>query len=288
VPPRTIVRASRPYQDVPPSEAEKLLAEEAVALDVRSAREHEEAGHIPGSLLLPLAFLASAPAVLPDDGRPVVVYCSDGVRSHRAARRLAESGVDDIFVVAGGLKEWGGPLERGPSPVSGPSSWLVANTSLVPPGARTLDVACGRGRHALLLASAGYMVRALDRDVARVERLGTLARRLRLPLDADVVDLEGGRADLGSEEWDLVLVFRFLHRPLFPALVRALRPGGVLLYETFTKEQARHGSPSNPGFLLEPGELPGLVAPLEVIRRREGEYDGRHLASVAARKPTGG
>ncbi len=287
MPPGTIDRASRPYQDVPPSEAEKLLTEGAVAVDVRSAREHEEAGHVPGSLLTPLAFLASAPAVLPDDGRPVVLYCSDGVRSHRAARRLAEAGFDNLFIMAGGMNEWGGPVERGPSPVSGPSSWLVAHTSLVSPGARTLDVACGRGRHALLLASAGYMVRALDRDATRVERLGALARRLRLPLDADVVDLENGRADLGNGEWDLVLVFRFLHRPLFPALVRALRPGGVLLYETFTKEQARHGSPSNPEFLLEPGELPGLVAPLEVIRQREGEHDGRHLASVAARKPTG-
>jgi rhodanese-related sulfurtransferase len=287
VSPGTIDRASRPFQDVPPSEAKKLLAEGAVALDVRSAREHEEAGHIPGSLLLPLAYLAAAPAVLPEDDRPVVVYCSDGVRSHRAARRLAEAGIEGLFILSGGIEEWSGPVERVRSPVSGPSSWLVTNTSLVSPGARTLDVACGRGRHALLLASAGYMVRALDRDVARVERLGALARRLRLPLDAEVVDLENGRADLGSEEWDLVLVFRFLHRPLFPALVRALRPGGVLLYETFTKEQARRGSPTNPEFLLDPGELPGLVAPLEVLRQREGEYDGRFLASVAARKPTG-
>jgi rhodanese-related sulfurtransferase len=287
VSPGTIDRASGLYQEVPPPEAEKLLAEGAVALDVRSAREHEEAGHIPGSLLLPLALLASAPAVLPDDGRPVVVYCSDGVRSHRAARRLAEFGVENLFIMAGGIKEWAGPIQRAPLPVSGPSSWLIANTSLVLPGARTLDVACGRGRHALLLASAGYRVRALDRNATRVERLGALARRLRLPLDANVVDLENGRAELGNEEWDLVLVFRFLHRPLFPALVRALRPGGVLLYETFTKDQARHGSPSNPEFLLEPGELPGLVAPLEVIRQREGEHDGRHLASVAARKSSG-
>jgi rhodanese-related sulfurtransferase len=286
VSPGTIDRTSRPFQDVPSSEAEKLLAEGAVALDVRSAREHEEAGHIPDSLLLPLAYLASAPAVLPDDGRPVVVYCSDGVRSYRAARRLSEAGVEGLFILSGGMNEWGGPVEKGLSPVCGPSSWVVTNTSLVSPGARTLDVACGRGRHALLLASAGYMVRALDRDVARVERLGVLARRLRLPLDAAVVDLENGRPDLGSEEWDLVLVFRFLHRPLFPALVRALRPGGVLLYETFTKEQARHGSPTKPEFLLDPGELPGLVAPLEVVRQREGEYDGRFLASVAARKPT--
>jgi rhodanese-related sulfurtransferase len=256
-----------------------------VALDVRSAREHEEAGHIPGSLLLPLAFLASAPAVLPDDGRPVVLYCSDGVRSQRAARRLAEAGVENILVVTGGMKQWTGPMETGPSPVSGPSSWLIANTSLVPPGSRTLDVACGRGRHALLLASAGYMVRAIDRDATRVERLGAIAHRLRLPLDAEVVDLENGDMNLGDGEWELVLVFRYLHRPLFPSLIRALRPGGVLLCETFTKGQGSQDAPSNPEFLLEPGELPKLVDPLEVVRLREGEDDGRRVASVAARKP---
>jgi rhodanese-related sulfurtransferase len=280
----TIDRGSRPYQIVPPSEAEKLLGEGAMALDVRSEREHEEDGHVPGSLLLPLAFLASAPAVLPEDGRPVVVFCSDGVRSQRAARRLAEAGVENIFVAARGMKEWTAPVETGPVPLAGPSSWLVANTALVPHGSRTLDVACGRGRHALFLAGAGYMVRAIDRDADRVERLGALARRLRLPLDAEVVDLERGNVDLGDGEWGLVLVFHYLHRPLFPALVRALRPGGVLLYETFTKQQASRGRPRNPEFLLEPGELPDLVAPLEVVRQREGEYDGRHVASVAARR----
>jgi len=128
------------------------------------------------------------------------------------------------------------------------------------------------------------MVRAVDRDKDRVERLNALARRLRLPLDAEVADLENGGADLGDGEWELILVFNYLHRPLFPSLVRALRPGGVLLYETFTREQARHGSPSSPEYLLEPGELLRLVAPLKVVREREGEFDGSHLASVAARK----
>ena len=276
---------SRPFQKLSPGEAAELLARGAVALDVRTAPEHEEDGHIPGSILLPLAVLAAAPAVVPEDGQAVIVYCSDGIRSHRAARRLAEAGVENLHLLEGGLRGWSGPLAQGPSPPAGPSPWLVAHASLAPPGARVLDVACGRGRHALFLAAAGSMVRAVDRDPARVDRLNTLARRLRLPLDAAVLDLETGDADLGESEWELILVFSYLHRPLFPALARALRPGGVLLYETFTKEQARHGRPSNPDFLLDPGELPDLVAPLEVIRRREGEFEGRHVASVAARKP---
>jgi SAM-dependent methyltransferase len=197
---------------------------------------------------------------------------------------MGEAGIPNVFNMTGGLSGWKGAVESGPSPVAGPSSWLMAHTSLAPPGARTLDVACGRGRHALLLADAGFMVRGIDRDSSRMKNLDELGRRLRLPLDAETVDLENGAANLGDEEWELVIVFHYLHRPLFPTLIRALRPGGVLLYETFTREQARHGSPSNPAFLLEPGELPGLVAPLDVIRHREGEYDGRHVASIAARK----
>ncbi len=280
--PSTIDRGPRAYQNVSPEEAEELLALGAVVLDVRTPREHEELGHIPGALLLPLELLHSAPAILPEDGRPVVVVCEHGSRSRRAAALLAEAGIETCNMT-GGMSRWTGPRVHDPSPVAGPSPWLLSNASLAPRGARTLDVACGRGRHALLLAGAGYPVRAVDRDAAQVAWLGALARRLQLPLDATVVDLEAPGADLGTGEWELVLVFNYLHRPLFPALVRSLKPGGVLLYETYTREQAKRGKPTSPDHLLEPGELPRLLAPLEVVRQREGDFDGCAIASVAAR-----
>jgi hypothetical protein len=66
--------------------------------------------------------------------------------------------------------------------------------------------------------------------------------------------------------------------------VAALRPGGVLVYETFTRAQAARGKPTNPAFLLEPGELIELVRPLEVLADREGDYEGRMVASVIARR----
>lgn len=281
-PPAVAADGARSFQNVSPEEAERLLALGAVVLDVRTPREHDELGHIPGALLLPAELVPAAPAVLPDDGRPVVVVCEHGVRSRQAAAYLAEAGIAACNM-AGGMARWTGPREHGPSPLRGPSPWLLANALLAPRGARTLDLACGRGRHALLLAAAGFPVRAVDRDPVRVEWLDALARRLHLPIETGVVDLESG-ADLGEGEWELVLVFNYLHRPIFPALVRALAPGGVLLCETYTRDQAARGRPANPDHLLDPGELLRLVAPLEVLRQREGEFEGRSLASVAARK----
>ena len=76
----------------------------------------------------------------------------------------------------------------------------------------------------------------------------------------------------------------YLHRSLFPALIGALAPRGVLVYETFTRAQAARGKPTNPAFLLEPGELLELVRPLDVLVSREGDYDGRMIASVIARR----
>jgi hypothetical protein len=98
------------------------------------------------------------------------------------------------------------------------------------------------------------------------------------------VDLEVADVDLGRGAWSAILVFNYLHRPLFAALRRALAPGGVLIYETFTIGQRQRGRPRNPAFLLQPGELLDLVAPLEVVRSREGDYGGKLIASVAARR----
>ena len=140
------------------------------------------------------------------------------------------------------------------------------------------------GLCALLLAAVGLHVHAVDADAAKIETLRETAARSGLAVEAEVRDLEVDGADLGDSLYDLVLVVHYLQRPLFPAIVRALRPGGLLLYETFTVDQARRGKPTNPAFLLEHGELPRLVAPLEVVRERDGDFDGRMAAAVAARK----
>jgi SAM-dependent methyltransferase len=168
----------------------------------------------------------------------------------------------------------------------GPSDWLLRHRELLSPGGRALDVASGDGRHALVVASWGWAVRAVDRDAAALARLRAAAARQGLSIDTAVVDLERADVSLGEAAYDAVLVFRYLHRPLFPALVRALAPGGVLLYETFTRAHAAvRPKPSNPAFLLAEGELLALVAGLEILDARESEVSGAHLASIAARKP---
>ena len=105
-----------------------------------------------------------------------------------------------------------------------------------------------------------------------------------LPIVAAVRDLESGSPSLGTDAFDTIVVIRYLHRPLFGALIDALRPGGLLIYETFTRAQARRGKPTNPEFLLVDGELRTLVAPLEIVDWREGEFDGADVASVVARR----
>jgi tellurite methyltransferase len=132
------------------------------------------------------------------------------------------------------------------------------------------------------LAQQGFATTAIDRDPSAVAALEARAQRDGLPLTARAVDLETGAVQLGEALYDVVVVVHYLHRALFPALRAALAPGGVLVYETFTVAQASRGRPTNPAFLLEPGELPRLVAPLVVVAAREGDFDDRMVSSVVA------
>jgi SAM-dependent methyltransferase len=166
--------------------------------------------------------------------------------------------------------------------VNDPTTWLTSNRSLLPSSGDSLDLACGSGRHAIWLAEQGFRTLAVDRDTNAIDTLTHEARRRALPIQARVVDLEDGEPFLEPDSFDVIVVVHYLHRPLMPALVSAIRPGGVLVYETFTRAQAARGKPTNPAFLLESGELPMLVRPLEIAASREGDFDGRSLASIVA------
>ena len=163
-----------------------------------------------------------------------------------------------------------------------PARWLVDHAHLLPETGDALDVASGSGRHAFWLAARGLTTTAVDRSATAIAGIRETAARLHLPLRAEIIDLETDSPTLPVAAYDLIVVVHYLHRALFPALKAALRPGGILVYETFTRAQALHGKPTNPAFLLEPGELRKLVAPLEVVAEREGQFEGKMLASVIA------
>jgi SAM-dependent methyltransferase len=136
------------------------------------------------------------------------------------------------------------------SHVDTPSPWVERWAPMITAGGRVLDVASGAGRHARWLAARGYRVDALDRDAEALASLSGVSG-----VTTICADVENGAWPCERAAYDGVVVANYLHRPLFPELLGALAPGGFLVYETFAAGNERFGRPSNPAFLLQPGEL---------------------------------
>lgn len=166
-----------------------------------------------------------------------------------------------------------------------PSPFILEHLALAPPG-RVLDVACGSGRHALAIArTTERAVDAIDRDRERCAALAADARREGHRIQVVCADLEQMPLPVGR--YAVVVNSLYLDRALVPALIDALQPGGLLLFETFAFEQLATGHPRNPAFVLAPNELLRLVSGLRVLAYREGPVARPggpvHLASLAAR-----
>jgi SAM-dependent methyltransferase len=162
-----------------------------------------------------------------------------------------------------------------------PSPWIVRFASLVPPGARVLDLASGGGRHARWLASRGARVLAVDRDADALAFMSGVEA-----IETRVVDLESGAWPLAGQTFDAIVVTNYLHRPLFPHLRAALEPDGALLYETFAMGNEVFGRPANPDFLLCRDELLTLasVAPaMTVVAFEQGLVDHGGRPAVVQR-----
>lgn len=153
-----------------------------------------------------------------------------------------------------------------------PLPWIVQWATLVAPGSTVLDLAAGRGRHALFFAERGHKVIALDRDTSRLPDHPNIE-----PLTAD---LEDGSPWPLAHRFGAVVVTNYLHRPLMPILLDTVEPGGVLLYQTFMEGNERFGRPANPDHLLRDGEL------LELVRNRfsVAAYEARLISDPAARR----
>jgi SAM-dependent methyltransferase len=144
-----------------------------------------------------------------------------------------------------------------------PSDWVVRWAPEVKRGP-VLDVACGGGRHAVLFRDRGFDVVAVDREPVSLEKVTFVT-----------ADLEGGHPwPFSGQRFGAIVVANYLHRPLFPHLLGSLEEGGVLIYDTFMAGNERFGRPSNPAFLLHPGELLQAFRELEVLGFEQGEVAG--------------
>ena len=131
------------------------------------------------------------------------------------------------------------------------------------PQARVLDVACGAGRHVRWFAQRGCRVTGVDRDGAAMQALANLAEIV-------VADIENAPWPLPGRSFDAVVVTNYLWRDLLPMLMASVANGGVLIYETFAAGNETVGKPSNPAFLLRPGELLKAMRSLRVVAFEDG------------------
>ncbi|GJL61119.1 MAG: hypothetical protein NPIRA03_39760 [Nitrospirales bacterium] len=173
------------------------------------------------------------------------------------------------------------------------SPFLIDQLSRLPQGT-VLDVATGRGRHAIYLASKGFSVHGIDRDTGALNELQQQAQAAGLSsITTECIDLEVNPQqppDLGTALYDVILGFFYLYRPLFPQLVNALKPGGVIMYETFLLDNHIHRQhPRRKEFCLENNELLMLLQGLRILHYDEGDHESfstrTFTARILAQKP---
>lgn len=134
------------------------------------------------------------------------------------------------------------------------SPWLRRFAPLIVKDGLVLDLACGSGRHAHYLAQLGYCVLAVDQDISAVMALNDPA------IECEQMDIELDVWPLLGKLFSAIVVSNYLYRPHLDQLPNMLAKGGLLIYETFANGNAEFGKPSNPNFLLKPGELLALAA----------------------------
>jgi len=260
-------------------------------LDVRDEAAFA-AGHLAGSGHLPHGEFRERRAELPARERPVLVVADDPRQADAAAAELEAMGYADVEVLEVPLAAVpSGHASRGPAArLWQPAPFLaeVLPHVLPPEGGHpgpAADLAAGSGREAVFLALHGFDVEAWDHAPEALARATALARRNGVAIRTHVADLEREDHRLGAGRYGLIVVFRFLHRPLFPFIERALAPGGWLVYETYRAGQARIGRPTHRRFLLEDGELASAFPGLRVVRFEEpaGRTDHRAAAGLQAR-----
>ena len=153
---------------------------------------------------------------------------------------------------------------------SAASHWVIKWSRAIAPKGRVLDVASGSGRHARFMLGRGFSLLAVDLDISGIEDL-----RGQPGIDILQTDLENRPWPFADSLFDGIVVTNYLHRPLFPSLITSLKPGGILIYETFAEGNEAFGRPSNPDFLLRRGELLEVTKAITTVLAYEDIYVDR-------------
>ena len=165
----------------------------------------------------------------------------------------------------------------------GPARLLVDNMELLPTG-RVLDVAMGTGRNAVYLAKKGFDVEGVDISPEAVRSALDQPREAGVTLKARVADLESDY-HIEKSAYNVIICFNYLQRSFITQIKDGLRVGGIVVYETFTVDQAQFGEPKNPDYLLKYNELLELFRDFRCLYYREGIVEERKaLASIIAKK----
>lgn len=165
----------------------------------------------------------------------------------------------------------------------GPAEFLRNNIGLLPKG-RVLDLAMGNGQNALFLAKMGFAVEGVDISSDAIKTALEAARKAGVAIKAEVADLEGGYV-IRKGAYDVIICFRYLQRSLIPQIKNGLRKGGMVVYETFTVDQAQFGRPKNPDYLLKHNELFDMFRDFRCLHCWEGILKNRRaVARIIAEK----
>ena len=264
---------------------------ESPCIDLRPSDEFIQ-NHITGTTSLPWERLHVAMHELPDKHQ-VLQLIGSSDQLAQAASFLAEKNYEVSRQIVSNSEFWSWaaskqltesschtvPLWQANPYLSTEIECIESLTS----GRKALDLACGAGRDAVFLASRGWDVTALDIKEDALNRCQSLATSSNTTITPIIGDVESSPEILGKDNYDLIVVMRYLHRPLLPKLADMLNPGGLICYSTFMVGCEKFGSPRNPNFLLEPGELKQVYSDLtchidEVHPLPDGRPVGRFLA----------
>jgi len=163
-----------------------------------------------------------------------------------------------------------------------PIAFLKEHLHLLPKG-NALDIAMGEGRNGVFLATKGFQVTGIDISETGLKKAETLAKEQGVSIGTKVVDLE--QYQLRSETYDVILCTYYLQRNLFPQMIKALKPGGMVLVETYTMEHLKYRAHFKPQYLLQPNELLDHFTDLTILQYQVRDDGQAVYASILAQKP---